>query len=143
MNHEYHLTTVTWASHREALLAVRHPVFVEEQKVPASIEVDEHDSVSIHVLAQNSDCLPIGTARLLPEGKIGRVAVLKRWRKLGIGRAMMRYLIELARERGDHKLSLHAQTSTTPFYQSLGFEKQGKEFEEAGIPHVKMQLLLD
>ncbi|MDF1752656.1 MAG: GNAT family N-acetyltransferase [Verrucomicrobiales bacterium] len=137
------ITEVDWETHREPLLAVRTSVFVEEQNVPASIEVDEYDPVSIHVLARDHQNQPIGTARLLPKGKIGRVAVLKPWRKSGVGSALMTHLIALARERGDRELSLHAQSWTTPFYETFGFTAEGDEFEEAGIPHRYMRLILD
>ena len=143
MNHEdISISEVSWETHRDALLAVRTTVFVEEQKVPASIEVDEYDPVSVHLLALDHDGTPIGTARLLPESKIGRVAVLKSWRRSGIGSALMHQLIRIAKERGDSKIILHAQSWTVPFYESLGFLVVGDEFEEAGILHREMHLVL-
>ena len=135
------LREASWHSDRELLLAVRRTVFVEEQNVPEEIEVDEFDPVSIHVLASDCNDLPIGTARLLPKPKIGRVAVLKPWRNKGVGRLLMIKLIEIAKRRGDPAITLHAQTWTIPFYQSLGFESEGDEFHEAGIPHYKMRLV--
>ncbi|MDF1813281.1 MAG: GNAT family N-acetyltransferase [Verrucomicrobiales bacterium] len=139
MSEAVKIVEALWDTHRQSLLAVRTKVFVEEQNVPASMEVDEYDEVSIHVLALDPDDNPIGTARLLPAGKIGRVAVLKEWRKSGVGRAMMIRLIEIAKQRGDTELILHAQTWTIPFYRSLGFTAEGDEFDEAGIPHRKMR----
>lgn len=134
------IATVSWDSHREQLLEVRTTVFVDEQKVPASIEVDEFDPVSTHLLATESETgKPIGTARLLPDGKVGRVAVLKNWRKKGLGRMLMEQIIDLAEKQGHKQLTLHGQTRTVGFYQSLGFECEGDEFEEAGIPHYKMR----
>ena len=129
----------SWEEDRELLLSIRKPVFVEEQNVPEEIEVDEFDPVSEHVLAFDEDEKPIGTARLLPDGRIGRVAVLSEWRKRGVGADLMNELINTAREMGRKELSLHAQTWTIGFYESLDFEVEGEEFDEAGIPHRTMR----
>lgn len=138
----FSIERVDWQTHRTGLVAVRTAVFVVEQKVPVSMEVDERDPVSVHFLASDCEGNPIGTSRLLPEGKVGRVAVLKQWRKSGVGRALMEATIAFARERGDQSLELHAQTWTIPFYRKLGFETHGDEFDEAGIPHRKMTLVI-
>ncbi|MCL4105697.1 UNVERIFIED_CONTAM: hypothetical protein GTU68_023764 [Idotea baltica] len=107
------------------------------------MERDEFDPISKHVLAINSEtCTPIGTARLLPSQKIGRVAVLKSWRKHGVGAALMQTLIEQAAADGMTELTLHGQTWTLGFYESCGFVAEGPEFDEAGIPHRKMRLKL-
>lgn len=134
---------VEWNDAQTELLAVRTEVFVIEQQVPEEMERDEHDPISKHVLAIDSETgIPIGTARLLPTQKIGRVAVLKSWRKHGVGAAMMRVLIDLARSDGMAELTLHGQTWTIGFYESCGFVAEGPEFDEAGIPHRKMRLVL-
>ena len=82
---------VTWDASQVELLEVRREVFVVEQGVPEEIEIDEHDPVSIHFLARDAAGVPIGTARLLPEGRIGRMAVLALWRRSGVGRALLSY----------------------------------------------------
>ena len=128
-----------WDEDRECLLSIRKPVFVEEQDVPEEIEVDEFDPVSEHVLALDDTGKPIGTARLLPDGRIGRVAVLPEWRKRGVGTALMNALIDMARETERSELVLHAQTWTIGFYESLDFKVEGEEFDEAGIPHRTMR----
>ncbi len=139
----FHLQPASWDTHRELLLAVRTAVFVEEQKVPDEIEVDASDPVSFHALALDQKSgEPIGTARLLPEAKIGRVAVLSDWRKTGVGRALMEFLIEQAREQQMGELTLHAQSWTIGFYEKVGFVAEGPEFDEAGIPHRNMRLIL-
>lgn len=129
---------VDWGNSRDALLAVRHAVFVVEQGVDASLEIDEWDAISRHFLAEDENGTPIGTARLLPEGRIGRVAVLDSWRRCGVGRALMLAAIVAARGAGMKRLRLHAQVHSIPFYESLGFVPEGGVFDEAGIPHREM-----
>ncbi len=130
--------TVDWESSRSELLAVRKAVFVVEQGVPEEIEIDEHDAVSIHFLARSEAGIPVGTARLLSSGRIGRVAVLAEWRRSGVGRVLMEAAVAKARARGMKRLMLHAQVHSIPFYESLGFVAEGGVFEEAGIPHREM-----
>jgi len=129
---------VEWGSARELLRAVRRAVFVEEQHVPEELEWDDEDARSRHVVAVASDGSPVGTGRLLRDGHIGRMAVLKPWRGRGVGSAMMESLVRLARQAGHDALVLHAQTHAAGFYGRHGFVAQGEEFMEAGIPHVLM-----
>ena len=131
---------VNWSSHSDILLQVRNRVFIEEQKVPAEIETDEHDQQSTHFVALDQKRNPIGTARLLPDGRVGRVAVLIEWRRKGVGRALMKETLTVSSHRGIPHVSLHAQVSSIPFYLELGFKTKGPEFYEAGIPHRKMHL---
>lgn len=131
---------VNWSSHSDILLQVRNRVFIEEQKVPAEIEVDEHDQQSTHFVALDQNRNPIGTARLLPNGQVGRVAVLIEWRRKGVGRALMKETLTVSSLRGIPRVSLHAQVSSIPFYSELGFETKGPVFDEAGIPHRQMHL---
>lgn len=133
---------VTWDTSQVELLEVRREVFVVEQGVPEEIEIDEHDPASIHFLARDAAGVPIGTARLLPEGRIGRMAVLALWRRSGVGRALLSAAMETARARGDSRLYLHAQVHSIPFYESLGFSVFGEEFDEADIPHREMECFL-
>lgn len=125
------------------LRAVREPVFVIEQQVPVEEEWDELDPLCLHVIARDAAQRPIGTGRLTPERKIGRMAVLAEWRGLGVGAALLEVLIDAARNRGWPEVTLHAQTHALPFYAAQGFEAFGDEFMEAGIPHRKMRKRLD
>ena len=130
-------------SHAAALARpVREEVFVVEQRVPREMEWDEHDATSRHALALAADGEAIGTARLLPEGRIGRMAVRKPWRGRGVGAALMRALLDEARAAGMTGIALHAQTHAAGFYRRFGFSARGEEFDEAGIPHVEMRLAL-
>jgi len=130
-----------WAKAQAEAQHIRFTVFVEEQRVPAELEMDEHDADSIHALAF-SDGRAIGTGRLLPDGHIGRMAVLKDWRGCGAGRALLRSLIDAARRRGDREVLLSSQVHALGFYLAEGFETEGPVYEEAGIPHQVMRLRL-
>jgi predicted GNAT family N-acyltransferase len=137
--------TVRIMAWREALpLArpVRERVFIEEQKVPRELEWDEWDEASDHAVALDAGGNPIGTARLLPDGRIGRMAVLKEWRGNGVGAALLRAMLDRARSRSMARAVLHAQTQATGFYSRFGFSERGAQFQEAGIPHVEMTLEL-
>ena len=127
-----------WEAAQREAKRIRFTVFVEEQRVPADLEMDENDAASLHALAYG-DGQAIGTGRLLPDGHIGRMAVLKDWRGRGAGRAMLRRLIEAARQRGHREVALSAQVHALEFYRAEGFEPDGPVYEEAGIPHQSMR----
>lgn len=133
---------VSWNHEAPALRAIRTAVFIQEQQVPEALEWDELDAVSVHALALDAAGQPIGTARLLPDGHIGRMAVLKPWRGQGFGAALLQVLLEELRQRQQKKAMLNAQTYAVPFYQKFGFNVCSEEFMDAGILHVKMELLL-
>ena len=119
---------------------VRDQVFLIEQQIDRDDEIDDRDAICIHVVVYEAD-IPLGTGRLDVEqgGKIGRVAVLKKHRRRGIGRLVMDGLVQAAMERGLDKIWLHAQLSALPFYSQLGYQTIGEEFVEAGIPHLRME----
>jgi predicted GNAT family N-acyltransferase len=141
--HAYKVERVSWASAGEALRAIRHRVFVREQGVPEALEWDGLDPGCIHVLACDARGMPIGTGRLLPDGHIGRMAVLLLWRRSGVGSAVLAELVAIARARGDKTIILHAQSYVLDFYRKAGFEVTSPEFMEAGIPHREMRLAFD
>ena len=131
-----------WVAGSDVLRALRAQVFIEEQGVPRELERDGQDEAAMHFLA-TLDGTPVGTARLLPSGQIGRMAVLLPHRRTGIGRQLLQAAIEFARARGDSEVFLHAQRSAEPFYIAAGFVVEGQEFVEAGIAHIGMRMLLD
>lgn len=137
----FRVLTGTWREHEAALRRVRHAVFVVEQAVPESLEWDAHDEASLHALALAADGV-IGCARLLPDGHVGRVAVLAPWRRRGVGTALVHAMIDAARRRGDREVVLNAQVSAMPFYLRHGFVAEGDVFDEAGIAHRAMRLRL-
>jgi predicted GNAT family N-acyltransferase len=127
---------------REACFAIRHEVFVEEQKVPVEAELDEHDETALHFLALKGN-QSVGAARVIFKNggliaKIGRVAVLKKARGLGIGRAVMEAIEADPRVRQAARLILHAQTQVLLFYERLGYQASGDEFMEDGMAHYFM-----
>jgi predicted GNAT family N-acyltransferase len=119
-------------------------VFVDEQRVPADVEMDERDAECVHWLAWNDREEPVGTARLdvAKGGKIGRLAVLASERRTGVGRALMGAVQDLARQRGLARVWCNAQVSAVPFYRRLGYCIESEPFDEAGIEHVRMALEL-
>lgn len=140
---DFNIQQVPWPSHREQLLSLRKEVFVLEQQVPADKEADDLDPSAVHFLAVDSNGLPIGTARALPDGHIGRVAVRKERRGQGIGRALTAAAIDYLKQQKLPKAMLNAQLPVVEFYQKLGFEPHGAPFEECGISHIAMQRELD
>lgn len=130
-----------WATLGECAAEIRRQVFIEEQAVSLNDEWDGRDPECLHFLAwcQNR---PLGTARLLPDGHLGRVAVIAQARGKGIGLHLMRAAISAARQRNHRKIILDAQLHALPFYERLGFQAFGSEFYDAGILHRSMQLLL-
>lgn len=127
-----------WNSDREAIRAVRYTVFVVEQSVPEALEWDGRDGECLHVLAEAAPGEAIGTARLLPTGQIGRMAVVAPWRRRGVGRAMLEALVDRARQAGHEAVTLHAQLSAIDFYARSGFVAHGEVFMDANIAHRHM-----
>lgn len=138
MRPPYLIRIVNWKDEAPILRIIRTAVFIHEQKIPEDLEWDEFDLISMHVLGLNSDGQPVGTARLLPDGHIGRMAVLKDWRGKGLGSAMLLRMLDELDSRHTQKATLNAQTNAIKFYEKFGFRVSGEEFIEAGIPHVKM-----
>ncbi len=139
----FEIKLADWTQDHAELVSGRTEVFVIEQKVPVSLELDEYDEVALHVKALNSDQQVIATARMLPNHYIGRMCVLKPYRGLGDGRELLRFCIAYARDQGIPALHLNAQTSALAFYGRLGFEPDSDEFMEAGIPHRHMTLIME
>jgi predicted GNAT family N-acyltransferase len=128
-----------WPDAEREALRVRDAVFVLEQGVPRAIERDAWDARCDHALAFATDGRAVGTGRLLPDGHIGRMAVLADWRGQGIGGRILAALVARARERGMPRVVLNAQTHAVAFYVRHGFVAFGGHFLEAGIPHVAME----
>jgi predicted GNAT family N-acyltransferase len=153
--HAYEVRVAEDPADREACFTVRKEVFVGEQGVPEDIEYDVYDAVALHVLAVREDGVPLGTGRLLfgeaaagktggdaSVGSLGRLAVTREARGLGVGAALVRGVEEAARARGLTAVDLHAQTHALGFYERLGYVAYGPEFPDAGIPHRAMRRVL-
>jgi predicted GNAT family N-acyltransferase len=135
-----HVRTVSSKSELKRAFAIRLRVFVREQGVPQEIELDRDDALAVHFLAGDSG-KAVGTARLVMRrnnAKIGRMAVLKSYRRKGVGTKLLRRAVQTARRSGAKKIYLHAQVPVIGFYENLNFRCVGPVFDEAGIPHRKM-----
>jgi predicted GNAT family N-acyltransferase len=139
---DYRIREADWTVDCARLRGVREAVFVREQGVPLDLEYDELDAVSRHVLAESAQGEPVGTGRLVPDGHIGRMAVLPGWRGCRVGTGLLQALLSLARAEGHADVLLNAQTHAQPFYARHGFVVCGAVFMEAGIPHRTMRLVL-
>ncbi len=135
----YTVEIVDWHEYQSDLLKVRRVVFIDEQDVPEEEELDINDPGYIHALARDPKLQPIATGRLLPDGKVGRMAVLKAWRGMGVGSAVLHALTCAAGEAGIAEIILDAQIHAISFYQKQGYQPFGEEFMDAGIPHIKMR----
>ncbi|THA65627.1 GNAT family N-acetyltransferase [Streptomyces sp. A0958] len=148
----YVTRTVTGEQDRAACFQLRKDVFVGEQNVPEEIEYDAYDADAVHVIAVAADGTALGTGRLLhgpaaaaktggdpAVGSLGRLAVSKDARGLGVGAALVRAIEDAARDNGLAAVDLHAQTHALRFYERLGYVAYGPEFPDAGIPHRAMR----
>lgn len=131
------VSTADWHKDNADIRRIRETVFIKEQGVSPEQEWDSDDASATHFLAYEGE-YPVGTARLLPNGCIGRVSVLKDWRGLNIGEALMQAAIGEAERQGLTEQTLTAQTHAAGFYERLGFKVISDEFIEAGIPHIDM-----
>ena len=127
-----------WPEDSATLCQVRYEVFVIEHSVTEDEEWDGQDGHCQHVLAFDEHQQAIGTARMFPEGRIGRMAVIKPWRGRGVGRALLLHLVQRAQRSGLPQCELHAQTHAVGFYEKNGFTVVGAQFMDANIAHRKM-----
>ncbi len=132
-----HVRVADWQKDNADIRRIRDAVFVAEQSVPPELEWDAEDAGALHFLAMEGE-YPIGTARLLPDGEIGRLSVLKDWRGLNVGDALLHFVIAEAEKRDLNVQKLSAQVYATAFYERFGFTVVSDEFLEAGLPHVDM-----
>lgn len=126
-------------------LALRIAVFVDEQNVPLEEEQDKYDEHAVHFGAWDGDHL-IGTGRLVvieQKGKIGRIAVSKEFRNRGVGRLIVETILDECRRENLTEAFLSSQVRVMGFYGLLGFIPEGEEYDDGGIPHKTMRLLLD
>lgn len=133
-----------WATLGAEATTLRMAVFVQEQGIPAELEVDEMDALALHAVAYGPHGQAVATGRLLPaeagQARVGRMAVARTLRGQGWGRVVLDALVQAARARGDREVLLHAQSSAAAFYRRAGFVAQGEPFDEVGIVHITMVL---
>ena len=142
MDNKFDYKLVTTDEELSGAFEVRRRVFVEEQGVSEDIELDGHDREALHMVVKEGGRV-VGTARVMfmddNKAKVERAAILKPFRRRGIGRNMISFLLEQLRSRKVKQVVLHAQYSVIDFYKSCHFEESGSPFWEAVIKHVKMQ----
>ena len=133
------IQVVDWHEKQDALKAIRKSVFIDEQHVPKDLEWDGQDDDCTHFLA-SVNATPVATARLTSKGQIGRMAVLREYRGIGIGSSLLASVIDQARLSGFKQVFLHAQVNVIGFYEKYGFSAEGDIFIDAGIEHRTMRL---
>jgi predicted GNAT family N-acyltransferase len=136
------IAQVTWLEAEKHLRAVRTPVFIEEQFVTPDFEWDEIDASAVHLLAMLNN-QPIACLRIIDYHKIGRMAVLKKWRGMGLGAAILLEAVNICKAHGSKSIHLSAQTHAIGFYQRCGFRVTSEVYQDVHIPHVDMQMALD
>jgi predicted GNAT family N-acyltransferase len=133
---------MSWDKAQTIAGPIRFAIFVGEQNVPPGIELDDKDAECMHAVAFDDAGKAIGTGRLLPDGHIGRMAVVKEWRRRGVGALLLNALIDEARRRGHKEVLLSAQLQAAEFYREHGFVAEGKVYQEAGLLHQAMRRAL-
>jgi predicted GNAT family N-acyltransferase len=139
---EVTISQVTWHEAENYLREVRTPVFIEEQFVAPDFEWDELDQSAVHLLAMLNNNA-IACLRIIDFHKIGRMAVLKEYRGMGLGNALLATAIEICKLQGSESIILSAQTHAIGFYRQAGFKQISEEYCDVHIPHVDMQMELD
>ena len=130
-----------WSQMQADAAPVRRAVFVREQGIDEALEWDDADALSLHAVAYQG-VQAIGTGRLLPDARIGRMAVLPAFRRAKVGSQLLLALIEAARTQGQTRVQLSAQTYVKAFYEAHGFVAFGPIYDDAGIPHQSMATAL-
>ena len=133
------ISKVSWREAKNELRAIRTPVFIEEQGVAPDFEWDELDASAVHLLAMQNN-QPIACLRIIDFHKIGRMAVLKDWRGMGLGSALLLEAVAVCKNYGSKSIHISAQTHAIEFYRKAGFEVTSVEYCDVHILHVDMQL---
>jgi len=141
----FHIVSADWArdGDREAVRQLRRMVLIDGLGLPAAWEFDDGDPQALHLVARDDADCPIGAARLTPDQRVSRVAVLPTWQRHGVGTALLRQLIERARSFGWNELRLDAPVELVPFYAREGFAPAGELFEAAGRMHQPLRRTLE
>ncbi|WP_445660830.1 GNAT family N-acetyltransferase [Acinetobacter sp. F16] len=137
---QFTIRTGRWDELQNDAKLIREQVFIQEQQIPVEDEWDAEDAISVHFVVYDQD-QPIATARLLQNNSVGRVAVLKSHRGAGIGKLLMQQIIQQAKHQQREFLKLSSQVHAIQFYAGLGFNVEGEQYLDCGIPHIDMRLL--
>lgn len=131
-----------WVDLELQLKQIRTEVFIEEQHVPTYIEWDALDADAIHLLALDEKNQPVGCARILKHGRVGRMAVAKPWRGSGLGKALIEKAVQICRRLNMPTINISSQTHAIKFYEKAGFVVTSEAYIDANIWHVDMALKL-
>jgi len=135
------ISFVRWDDAHTDLRFIRRKVFIDEQQVPESLEWDEDDKIAVHLLGKEKG-RPVACARLTSDGKLGRLAVLKEYRKHGWGSKLIRLAERFLHSKKINKIYLHSQANSYYFYFQHGFRPTKEMIWDANIPHVRMQKII-
>ena len=135
---EFDVMQVSWRDMESHLREIRTLVFIQEQHVPEELEWEDDDIDAVHLIVKKNNDY-VATARLLNTGQIGRMAVLKPYRRCGIGKMMLQILFSIAVTMNLKSVFLNAQVEAIQFYKKFGFHQEGGVFDDAGIEHVRME----
>lgn len=138
----FSVVETSWDKDQAALARLRREVFVVEQQVPEALEWDGLDASAVHLVAWDLGAQAIGCARLLPDHRLGRMAVTREYRGLGVGSALLQAALQYAEEAHWPLIAISAQTHAIAFYFKAGFVLTSDEYLDAGIPHRDMCLYL-
>ena len=119
---------------------IRYVVFVIGQNCPEELEWEYEEESTHFLVLDNGESVATARHRKTDKGyKLERFAVLESEREKGYGKIVLKAILD---DLSDFKglIYMHAQKQVLPFYEKLGFKKEGEEFEEAGIIHFKMYL---
>jgi predicted GNAT family N-acyltransferase len=136
----FYIKQVAWSTHEAQLKWVRETVFIKEQSVPESLEWDGLDADALHLIAFGNENHAFGCARIVNQNSIGRMAVRKESRGLGIGSLLLSEAIKVCRMQGQQMVKLSAQMHAVTFYEQAGFTVCSAPYLDANIWHVDMQL---
>jgi predicted GNAT family N-acyltransferase len=133
---------VTGGVELQEAFEVRRQVFVREQSISEALVFDGHDREALHTVVKDGQRV-IGSARVQfltdNQAKLERMAILKDYRRKGIGKEMLLFLDTVWKDKQVQQVIIHAQLEVVPFYKLCGFDELGSPFQEAGIKHIKMR----
>jgi predicted GNAT family N-acyltransferase len=124
------------------VLQLRDEILRKPLGLHFSPEELEKEKEHMHMAAYEDDQI-LGCCMLVKEGedtvRLRQMAVVNDVQGKGIGRALMQFAENLARDRGFKRITMHARKNAVGFYERMGYKKQGDEFMEITIPHIVME----
>jgi len=138
----YHIRRVDWQQYGETCANLRKLVFFEEARYHYFAALDGADIRCRHVLAVDAQQQPIGCGRIDQDWRLSRIAVLRAWRQLGVGTALLNELIAIARDSGAAQVQCAVPVFSVEYYRQQQFEPTGSVYQESSVPHQRMQLQL-